>query len=72
MAIGKLEFVGDKIKRLRAERRLSQLDVQRMSGVSQSTIIRAERAGSVTERTARRLSRVLGVNPADLLPGGEP
>lgn len=66
------EFIGDTILRLRKERGLSAADCTRLSGgqISERTVWRAERAGVVTERTARILAPLLGVQPDDLLPPG--
>jgi transcriptional regulator with XRE-family HTH domain len=62
-------FIGTHIRMLREARRLARLDVQRLTGISEATIARAERAGVVSNRTAERLAGVLGVSPDDLLPG---
>ena len=61
-------FVGDRIRKLREERRLSRLDLQRKTGLSEATISRAERAGVVTARTSELLAEVLGVAPEELRP----
>lgn len=61
-------FIGDRIRQLREDRRLSRLDVQRETGLSEATIIRAERAGIVTTRTAQLLAPALGVRPEELRP----
>jgi len=69
------QFVGDVIRGLREAKRLARLDLQRLSGVSEATIARAELGGTITRRTAERLGRVLGVEPERLLPsmeGGRP
>jgi transcriptional regulator with XRE-family HTH domain len=65
--------IGEVIRELREARRLARLDVQRLSGLSEATITRAELGGTVTRRTAERLAPVLGVEPDALLPrdGGE-
>ncbi len=62
------EFVGDRIRNLREQHRLSQVALQRLTGLSQTTIYRAEVGGVVTMRTAARLAPVLGVDPAELRP----
>lgn len=64
------QFIGTKIRSLRKAKRLALLDVQRLSGVSEATIVRAERGGTVSRRTAERLAPVLGVQADDLLPPG--
>ena len=68
------EFIGDTILRLRKERGLSAADCTRLSGgqISERTVWRAERAGVVTERTARILAPILGVTAGELMPGGQP
>lgn len=66
------EFIGDKLRRLRAERGVSQMAIRRLTGISERTMNRAEVAGVVTRRTAERLAPVLGVAVEDLLPGSRP
>lgn len=62
------EFIGDRLRRLRTARRLSLMAVQRLSGVSWSTLYRCEVGGVLTRRTAERLAPVLGVEVEALLP----
>jgi transcriptional regulator with XRE-family HTH domain len=62
-------FIGYKIRVLREAKRLARLDVQRLTGISEATIARAERGGVVSRRTAERLAVVLGVPADDQLPG---
>jgi len=63
------DFVGDRVRRLGESRHLSRMVLARLSGVSWSTLYRAEVGGVVTRRTAERLAVVLGVPADDLLPG---
>lgn len=65
------DFIGNRIRLLREDRGLARLAVQRLTGVSEATIARAERGGIVTRRTAERLAAALDVKPEDLMPGGE-
>jgi transcriptional regulator with XRE-family HTH domain len=64
------EFIGDKVRRLREARGISQMRICRLTGISERTMSRVEVAGVVTRRTAERLAPVLGVNVAELFPGG--
>ena len=61
-------FVGDKIRMLRTELRLSRMKVVRLSGLGRETIKEAELGGVVTPRTAERLAPILGCKPEDLMP----
>jgi transcriptional regulator with XRE-family HTH domain len=61
------EFVGERIRRLRRQKRLSQVAIQRLTGVSQSTLYRAEAGGILTPDTAAALAAVLGCSAEDLL-----
>jgi transcriptional regulator with XRE-family HTH domain len=61
------EFVGDRLRRLRELRRLSQMAEARRAGLSWSTVYRAEVGGVVTRRTAERLAPILGTTPEELL-----
>jgi transcriptional regulator with XRE-family HTH domain len=64
------EFIGDRIRRLRERMQLSQVALQRVTRLGQSTIYRAEVGGVVTPETARRLAAALGCDPDDLLSRG--
>jgi transcriptional regulator with XRE-family HTH domain len=68
------EFIGDKIRRLREARGLSQIALRRLTGLSQSTIYRAEAGGIVTAATASRLDAALSSDLGGLKPshGGRP
>lgn len=61
-------FIGDLIRDLREQKRRTRLDIQRETGLSEATIIRAEKAGVVSRRTAERLASALGVSPEELRP----
>lgn len=60
--------IGTRVRLLRETKGLARLEVQRITGVSEATIARAEVGGVVTRRTAERLAAALGV-PADDLVG---
>ena len=61
---------GERLRRLRLERGLSQRELADSAGMSQSTIVLLERRGR-SERfhpsTVRKLSRALGVDASELL-----
>ncbi len=57
-------FIGDRIRSLRGRR--TRLDIQRETGVSEATLLRAEKAGVVSRRTAERLADAFGVSPEEL------
>jgi len=52
------------LKRLRTTAALSQRDLARLAGVSQATVVSAERGG---ESTIRKLAVALGVKPVALM-----
>jgi transcriptional regulator with XRE-family HTH domain len=70
MIEGVVYLDGERLRRLRLERGLSQRDLAGKAGMSQSTIVLLERRGR-SERfhpsTVRKLSGALGVDPAELL-----
>jgi transcriptional regulator with XRE-family HTH domain len=68
MSVPENEFVGDRIRRLREGKGLSQMTLRRLSGLSPTTIYRAEVGGVVTHKTASRLATVLGCEIAEFLP----
>jgi transcriptional regulator with XRE-family HTH domain len=63
-----VEFIGERIRKLRERRKLSQVALQRLTGLSQTTIYRAEVGGVVTRRTAEKLAPALGVRAEELAP----
>jgi transcriptional regulator with XRE-family HTH domain len=63
-----METVADRLRRLRAERFLSQMELAKASGVGSTTIARIE-LGMVVPRagTVRKLAQALEVKPAELM-----
>ncbi len=59
---------GDKLRRLRVERALSQQDLQQITGIAQSTISNLE-LGTRPARlsTIRNLAEALNVEPKELM-----
>ena len=70
MIEGVVYLDGERLRRLRLERGLSQRDLAGKSGMSQSTIVLLERRGR-SERfhpsTVRKLSGALGIDASELL-----
>ena len=63
-----LEVDGMRLRELRRERALSQQDLERMTGVAQSTLSALERGKRDSQpRTVRKLAATLGVKPRDLM-----
>lgn len=62
-----------RLKQIREERVLSLRDLERLSGVSYNTIwfIEAGRRTRTHPRTIRKLAAALGVEPKDLVRGGD-
>lgn len=61
-----------RLRQLRAERALSQDDLERLSGVAQGTISALEIGKRpARHRTIRRLAEALGVEPREILAKGE-
>ena len=59
---------GQRLRRLRRERALSQQDVERMTGVSQATLSDLEQGKrGARASTLRKLAEVLGVEPKELM-----
>jgi transcriptional regulator with XRE-family HTH domain len=66
--VGWRNIDGEKLKRLRSDRMLSQLDLMERTGLSQATISNLERGVRCAQpRTVRRLAEALNVEAADLL-----
>ncbi len=63
-----LEIDGVKLRELRRDRALAQEDLERMTGVAQSTLSALE-AGKrdAQHNTVRRLAEALGVEPRELM-----
>jgi transcriptional regulator with XRE-family HTH domain len=68
--IGDVEIDGAELRRLRRERALSQQELERMTGIAQSTISNLE-LGYRPARLAsvRKLAVALGVEPKELMKG---
>jgi transcriptional regulator with XRE-family HTH domain len=66
-----LEVDGVKLRELRRDRALAQEDLERMTGVAQSTLSALE-AGKrdAQPRTVRKLAEALGVEPRELMRRG--
>jgi len=59
---------GKRLRRLRRERALSQLDLVRMTGVAQATLSDLERGKrGARASTLRKLAEALGVEPKELM-----
>jgi transcriptional regulator with XRE-family HTH domain len=66
--VGWRNIDGEKLKRLRSDRMLSQLDLMERTGLSQATISNLETgARKAQPRTVRKLAEALNVEAADLL-----
>lgn len=67
-----METVADRLRRLRAERFVSQAELAEKSGVGTTTIARIE-LGQVVPRaaTVRKLAAALDVQPADVMSPSE-
>ena len=61
-----------KLKRLREDRVLSQRELARMAGLTHVTVWRLENGfENAHPQTIRKLAEVLGVEPRELVKGGE-
>ena len=56
-----------RLRRLRLERAMTQRELCERSGVTQVTIVRAERGEDTRPSTLRKLAQALGVEPRELL-----
>ena len=65
---GSYDIDGDKLRRLRVERALSQQDLERITGIAQSTISKLE-LGNRPARlsTIRKLAEALNAEPKELM-----
>jgi len=62
------ELDGDRLRQLRLERALTQMDLSQMTGLSVDTISRLENELRYAQvSTVRRLAQALGVEPRELL-----
>jgi transcriptional regulator with XRE-family HTH domain len=55
------------LRPIREDRALSQRDLSQKSGVTQATIVHAERGGRTRPSTRRKLAHALGVDPRELV-----
>jgi transcriptional regulator with XRE-family HTH domain len=63
-------YVGDKVKRLRDERALTQGELADKAGLTVAALSRIERNNAEPRPTTRRkLAEALGVNPSELIGG---
>ena len=63
-------YVGDKVKRLRDERALTQGELASKAGLTVAALSRIERNNAEPRPTTRRkLAEALGVDPSELLEG---
>ena len=63
-------YVGDKVKRLRDKRALTQGELAGKAGLTVAALSRIERNNAEPRPTTRRkLAEALGVNPSELLEG---
>jgi transcriptional regulator with XRE-family HTH domain len=59
---------GDRLRRLRKERLLTQQDLSRMTGVTQDSISQLETGKREAQpRTIKKLAEALGVEPKELM-----
>ena len=67
-----MEVNVQRLKELRRQRVLSMRELEEMSGVSYNTIWRLENGLTGAQpRTIRKIAKVLGVEPAELITEGE-
>ncbi|HEV2094719.1 MAG TPA: helix-turn-helix transcriptional regulator [Rubrobacter sp.] len=63
-------YVGDKVKRLRDERALTQRELADKAGLTVAALSRIERNNAEPRPTTRRkLAEALGVDPSELIGG---
>jgi transcriptional regulator with XRE-family HTH domain len=55
------------LRRLREEQALTQRELSERSGITQATIVHAERGGETRPTTVRKLADALGVEPRELM-----
>jgi transcriptional regulator with XRE-family HTH domain len=67
-----MEVNVQRLKELRRQKVLSMRELEQMSGVSYNTIWRLENGLTGAQpRTIRKIAKVLGVEPAELITEGE-
>ena len=57
----------EKLRELRVNQRLTQRQLARKAGISNTTLAKIERGGGAMPPTLKKLADVLGVKPVDLL-----
>jgi transcriptional regulator with XRE-family HTH domain len=61
-------YIGEKLRKVRTRRLLTQDDLAQKAGVSQSTIANIERDNAEPQfRTIRKLAKALDIDPTELL-----
>ncbi len=55
------------LRRCREERAMTQRQLSERSGVTQATIVHAEKGGDTRPTTVRKLADALGVEPKELI-----
>jgi transcriptional regulator with XRE-family HTH domain len=61
-------YIGDRLKKIRTRRLLTQEELAEKAGVNHSTIVNAERNQAEPHfRTIRKLAKALDVDPTELL-----
>ena len=68
-----MDTIGDRLRRVRERKLITQADLSAESGVTEATISRIEngQTGPTRPSTARKLAQVLGVDPVWLMFGEE-
>jgi transcriptional regulator with XRE-family HTH domain len=65
-------WLGERVRRLREEQALTQVELAERAGVSLSTLARLEQTSwPVRAGTLRKLARALGIRPTDLTRAGQ-
>ncbi len=66
-----METIGERLRRVRERKLLTQADLSTASGVTEATISRIEtgQAGPTRPSTAKKLARALGLDPIWLMYG---
>ena len=64
--------IGQRVRALRYQHALSQIDLAARAGVDRFTILRLERGDSVRPSTIRKVAHALGVPPTAITIGARP
>jgi len=64
--------IGRRVRALRYQHALSQIDLAARAGVDRFTILRLERGSPVRPSTIRKVARALGVQPTAITIGARP